>query len=87
MSESKGMAFILKLLAWFVFWRKLRPHIAANRAAREDYKELPVGFGESRGIVNARRLGLSKHKHRADPAKKRARKAQRVARRITRRAA
>lgn len=50
-------------------------------------EDRPVGFGESRGIVNARRLGLSKHKHRADHAKKRARKAQRLARRITRRAA
>lgn len=37
--------------------------------------------GDTRGIVNARLLGLSKHRHRADPAKKRARRLQRLARR------
>jgi hypothetical protein len=47
----------------------------------------PMGFGEPRGIVNARRLGLSKHRHRADPAKKAARKRQRIARREQRRTA
>jgi hypothetical protein len=43
--------------------------------------EKPVGFGESRGVVNARKLGLSKHAHHADPAKKRTRRLQRLARR------
>jgi len=36
---------------------------------------------DTRGVVNARKLGLSRHAHRADPAKKRARRLQRLARR------